>query len=208
MRFMLPLLALVLVLCAAIHSDAFAQSRARATIFRDQDFQGDRRTLDGAVPDFNSIGFNDRTSSIQIDSGTWEFCEDANFRGRCITLSQDERNLAGSSLDDRFSSARPVADRNQRGDNRDNGPGRGGPAVTLYADVGFSGDSRQVSGEIADFRSIRFNDTVSSIRIQSGTWQFCEDADFKGRCITADRDVPTLVPSGFNDKISSMRRIR
>lgn len=204
MRVVLSLVVVGLVLSSAIQSGALAQGRPRATMFRDENFGGDRRVLDGAVPDFNSIGFNDRASSIQIDSGSWEFCEDANYRGRCVTLSRDDRNLAGSSLDDRFSSARPVADRN----GNDRAADRGGPAVILYADVDFAGESRPVSADIADFRSIRFNDTISSIRVYSGTWQFCEDADFRGRCITAQRDMPTMVPSGFNDRISSMRRLR
>ncbi|HWY61060.1 MAG TPA: beta/gamma crystallin-related protein [Rhizomicrobium sp.] len=194
---------------------AMAQPHGRATVYRDADFRGEQRQLDRDVRDFSAIGMNDRISSIRVDSGTWEFCEDADFRGRCITVSRDERDLAGSGFDDRLSSARQVADR--REDNRDNGRGddrsaggrgddRGG-GVTLYADVDFRGDSRE-SGENRDFRSLNFNDTVSSIRIRSGAWEFCEDADFRGRCMTFDRDVPSLVSYGFNDKISSMRRVR
>jgi hypothetical protein len=237
MRLSLPLLAVGLSLSCAVHDAAVAQGRPRVEVFRDSDYRGDRRVLDGEVRDFNSIGFNDRISSIRVDSGTWEFCEDANFRGRCVTVDRDERDLAGSSLDDRFSSARPVADRRGdvrgdvrggrgddrdfggRGDNRDfggrgnagNGNARngndGGASVILYADVGFSGASRE-AGESRDFRNLDFNDTVSSIRIRSGAWEFCSDADFRGRCMTFDRDVPSLVPFGFNDTISSMRRVR
>jgi Beta/Gamma crystallin len=173
-----------------------------------------------------------------VNSGTWEFCEDADFQGRCITLSRDDRNLVPDGFNDRISSARPVADRGDQGrfdqgrdqgrggggygrDNfgppppgggygRDNFNGRGDGAgdVILYQDVGFGGDSRSISGSVDDFRSIRFNDVVSSIRIRAGTWQFCSDAGFQGRCITLDRDAPSLVPMGFNDVISSMRRIR
>ena len=195
---------------------AEAQPRPRAEVYRDQDFRGDRRILDGEVRDFNSIGLNDRVSSIRVDSGTWQFCEDANFQGRCFTLNRDEPNLAGSSMDDRISSARPVADRddrradnrfNDRNDRNDRGFGRGDGPVTLYADINFSGASRD-AGESRDFRNLDFNDTVSSIRIRAGSWQFCTDADFKGKCMTFDRDVPSLVPFGMNDAISSMRRVR
>ncbi len=209
MRLPLLFLAVGLLLSSTPSFDALAQPRARATVFREQDFRGDRRQLDGPVRDFSAIGLNDRVSSIRIDSGIWQFCEDANFQGRCFTLRRDERNLAGSGMDDRISSARPVMDRDNRGGGfSDRGQGRdGGGAVVLYADVGFRGPSRE-SGDSRDFRSLDFNDTVSSIRIRSGTWQFCEDADFRGRCITADRDIPDLVPSGMNDKISSMRRVR
>jgi hypothetical protein len=194
---------------------AMAQPRARVVVYKDADFQGDQRQLDREVRNFGDIGLNDRISSIRVESGTWEFCEDADFRGRCVTVSRDERDLAGSGFDDRLSSARPVGD--GREDNRGNGRGddrssasrdndKGG-SVTLYADVDFRGASRE-SGESRDFHNLDFNDSVSSIRIRSGAWEFCEDADFRGRCMTFDRDVPSLVSSGFNDKISSMRRVR
>lgn len=49
---------------------------------------------------------------------------------------------------------------------------------------------------------------MSSIRISSGTWEFCSDANFQGRCMTFDKDVQSLVPMNFNDTISSMRRVR
>ena len=103
MRLSLSLLAAGLLLSSAVAFHALAQGRARAEIYREADFRGDRRVLDGEVRDFNAIGLNDRVSSIRIDSGAWEFCEDANFQGRCITVRRDERDLAGSSLDDRLS---------------------------------------------------------------------------------------------------------
>jgi hypothetical protein len=217
MRLSLSLLTAGFVLAVAIHSGALAQGRPRAEIYRDANYRGDRRVLDGEVRDFNSIGFNDRVSSIRVDSGTWEFCEDANFQGRCMMVDRDESDLAGTSLDDRFSSARPVTDRrsndrgNDRGDDRggrgDARNGNNGGLVVLYADVGFSGASRETGGS-RDFRDLDFNDTVSSIRIRSGAWEFCSDADFRGRCMTFDRDVPSLLPFGLNDVISSMRRVR
>ncbi len=207
MRFILLVLGFALFLPSALAPSAFAQPRAgRVVLFEDVDFRGPQQIVDREVRDFRDIGFNDRASSIRVKSGTWEFCEDADFRGRCITLSRDDRNLVPEGFNDKISSARPVADRDQRGDNRGNDRGPGSD-VTLYADINFGGASRNAD-ESRDLRNLDFNDTVSSIRIRSGTWQFCEDADFKGRCITSDRDIPSLVPSGFNDKISSMRRVR
>jgi hypothetical protein len=216
-----------------------AQPRARIVLFDDINFGGEQRVVDGEVRDFRAIGFNDRVSSIQI-TGTWEFCEDADFRGGCITLSRDDRNLVNDGFNDRISSARPVVDRgssnsgfdprgggsDQRGGGGFDPRGGGGPAqrgggfdqrggydqrgggVILYQDIGFGGDSRQVSDTVTDFQGLRFNDAVSSIRISSGTWEFCSDANFQGRCMTFDRDVPSLVPMNFNDTISSMRRVR
>ncbi len=216
MRFALSLSTAALVLLPALAPAAFAQGRDSVTIYREQDFRGDQRRLSGELRNFNDVNLNDRVSSIRVDGGTWEFCEDADFHGRCMIVRSDISNLAGSSYDDKFSSVRPVADR--RGDNRDDRrndrcddrrddrDNRDG-GVTLYADVGFAGVSRTAS-ETRDFRTLNFNDTLSSIRIRSGTWEFCTDADFRGRCMTFDRDVPSLVSQGLNDAISSMRRVR
>lgn len=213
MRSALSVLAAGLVLSCAFINDAMAQGRGGLTVYRESDYRGDQRRLDREVRDFRDLGgLNDKVSSLRVDSGTWELCEDADFRGRCMTVNRDVQDLAGSGFDDRLSSARPVADRNQRGDMRANDRGnvrdnnRGG-GMTLYADINYAGAS-QDAGESRDFRNLDFNDTLSSIRIRSGTWEFCEDADFRGRSMTFDRDVPSLVQFGLNDRISSMRRVR
>jgi hypothetical protein len=208
MRTSFLLIAAALLSCA-LAATVQAQPRARIVLFEDADFSGEQRVVDGEVRDFRAIGFNDRVSSIQIGSGTWEFCEDADFRGGCITLSRDDRNLQSDGFNDRISSARPVADRGNAGrDTAGGGSDQRGSGVILFQDVGYGGDSRQVSDTVADFRSLRFNDATSSIRILSGTWLFCSDANFQGRCMTFDKDVQSLVSINFNDTISSMRRVR
>jgi len=228
----LSLLAIGVVLASGtLVASAQAQPRARIVLFEDVEFQGEQRVVDSEVRDFRGIGFNDKASSIRVDSGTWQFCEDAVFKGCCFTLSRDDRYLVADGFNDRVSSARPVTDRGNQGREgpgggngdggfgRDNSfagrgdagrgdAGRGDGDVILYQDVGFGGDSRPVSDTVADFRSLRFNDSVSSIRIRSGTWQFCSDAGFQGRCMTFDKDVTSLVPMDFNDTISSVRRVR
>lgn len=85
--------------------------------------------------------------------------------------------------------------------------GQGRPLIILYQHVDFQGRQQAVDRDIRDFESIRFNDDVSSIRVQSGVWEVCEHADFRGRCITLGRDNPNLVPDGLNDRISSVRLV-
>ncbi len=108
MRLPLLFLAVGLLLSSTPSFDALAQPRARATVFREQDFRGDRRQLDGPVRDFSAIGLNDRVSSIRIDSGIWQFCEDADFGGRCITSDRDIPNLVPDGMNDKISSMRRV----------------------------------------------------------------------------------------------------
>jgi len=68
-------------------------------------------TTDKQVGDFERFGFNDRASSVVVDGGRWEVCEDARFAGRCAILHRGSYDaLTGMGLNDRASSARPVAD--------------------------------------------------------------------------------------------------
>ncbi len=57
---------------------------AAVELFRHAEFSGDRReTSERVLRDFGALNFNDRTQSIIIHYGQWEFCEHADFRGQC-----------------------------------------------------------------------------------------------------------------------------
>jgi len=52
-----------------------------------------------------------------------------------------------------------------------------------------------------------FNDRAQSLRVESGYWIFCSDADFEGDCQTfGPGDYPDL-SGALNRRISSGRRI-
>ena len=53
-----------------------------------------------------------------------------------------------------------------------------------------------------------FNDRASSLRIEGGYWMFCSDANFTGECLTFGPGDYATLPWGFNNRISSGRRIR
>lgn len=97
---------------------AQAQGRPQIILFQNDNYRGNQFPVDGPV---ERLRFDDRTSSIRVISGTWELCEDDNFRGRCITVSQDVPKLDRMGFDDRLSSLRPLAGRrdNRRDDFRD-----------------------------------------------------------------------------------------
>lgn len=82
---------------------------------------------------------------------------------------------------------------------------RADSGIVLYQDGNFGGRGVGATGDIRDFE--RFNDAASSVHVKGGVWQLCEHANFEGRCITVDRDVRDLGQLGFNDKVSSVRRI-
>ena len=91
-----------------------AQASAQITLYENEGWHGRAFTADHPVRDFSRNGFNDRASSVVVDGGQWEVCEDANFRGRCMVLRRGSyESLRGMGLNDRISSVRPVAMRDR-----------------------------------------------------------------------------------------------
>src|SRR5262249_45238728 len=67
---------------------------------------------DGPIGNMERIGFNDRASSIIVDRGRWEVCDDAGFNGHCVVLRRGNYDsLRDMGLSNRISSVRPVGER-------------------------------------------------------------------------------------------------
>ena len=56
------------------------------TLFEHDNFNGRRFTVRDVVNNLGDAGFNDRASSVVVGRGTWQLCDDAYFRGNCVTL--------------------------------------------------------------------------------------------------------------------------
>ena len=63
-----------------------AQASAQITFYEREGFRGQAFATDKQVSNFERAGFNDRASSVVVDRGRWEVCEDARFEGRCVVL--------------------------------------------------------------------------------------------------------------------------
>ncbi len=61
-----------------------------------------------AIPNLQKVGFNDRASSIVIQSGTWTFCTDLSFRGDCRTLGPGQYAWLPLDVDRKIASARRI----------------------------------------------------------------------------------------------------
>jgi uncharacterized protein YcfJ len=82
---------------------------AQITFYEGPAYHGRAFTTQKAVPDFARNGFNDRASSVVVDGGRWEVCEDARFHGRCVVLRRGSyESLAALGLENRISSVRSV----------------------------------------------------------------------------------------------------
>jgi uncharacterized protein YcfJ len=80
--------------------------------------------------------------------------------------------------------------------------------ATLYEHDGFEGRSVRVTSEVADLGRFGFNDRASSLVIERGRWEVCEDARYSGRCVVLPRgNYDTMAAIGLNDRISSLREV-
>ena len=216
---------------AVLASLAPAAFAGQLTLFTDNDFRGKRITLSNIVTNLDDVGFNDRTSSIVVRSGTWQLCEHKDFGGYCAELRPGEyRTLSG--FNDKISSVREVGygerrrdagddrrgeydrrgDRdghsgNDGGDYRGDRGWQGGNAVQMFAGPRFEGQQFGLSDTLRNLDDVGFNDRAVSLIIREGNWEICEHADFRGQCVVYG---PGRYPSlgEMNNRISSMRRVR
>ena len=69
---------------------------ARATLYEGSNLSGRSYALNGTMQNLGTTGFNDRASSLRVESGYWIFCSDSEFRGDCRTFGPgDYATLAG-----------------------------------------------------------------------------------------------------------------
>ena len=89
-----------------------AHAAAQITFYAREGFRGQAFSTDKQVWNFERAGFNDRASSVVVERGRWEVCEDARFEGRCVVLKRGSYDsLRGLGLENRISSVRPVDNR-------------------------------------------------------------------------------------------------
>jgi hypothetical protein len=160
-------------------------SAAEITMYERENLRGRSYTTSASIPNLVYGGFNDRADSIVVRSGSWQVCTDADFRGRCLTLTPGEyASLRAMGLTDRISSVRVL----------------GGGRMALYDQPNFGGRGVTLESDTQNFGPIGINDRAMSAIVYEGTWQVCEHADFSGTCIT-------LAPGRYGDLGQLDRRV-
>src|SRR5664279_464862 len=190
---------------------AAATASASITFYEGTNFSGRDITINQPMSNFDRARFNDRASSAVVDSGQWEVCVDADYSGGCQVLGPGRYPDLGA-LAGRVSSVRPVsnamAPSRGGGDRRSMSGGGDGARATLYEGANLSGRAYTLgSGNMANLDGTGFNDRASSLRVDSGYWVFCSDANFAGECRTFGPGTYASLPPGLNNMISSGRRI-
>jgi hypothetical protein len=78
---------------------------ARIVLFENPDFSGRSIALDTNVKSMDLVGFNDRTESLIVESGTWRLCTDANGGGTCRDVGPGRYPKLPGDMRNRLSSA-------------------------------------------------------------------------------------------------------
>jgi hypothetical protein len=66
--------------------DRSRNREACATLYEGPNLSGRSHMLNDTMRNLGTTGFNDRASSLRIESGYWVFCGDSEFRGECHTF--------------------------------------------------------------------------------------------------------------------------
>jgi hypothetical protein len=81
---------------------------ARATLYEGPNLSGRSFALNDSMRNLDPTGFNDRASSLRVESGYWIFCSDSEFRGDCRTFGPgDYASLPG--MNNVISSGRQIS---------------------------------------------------------------------------------------------------
>lgn len=198
----------ITILAVSLALVATTAVASELTLFEHDNFKGRRFTVHDVVNNLGDTGFNDKASSAVIGRGTWQLCDDAYFRGNCVTLRPGQYPaLRPMGLNDRISSARELGG---WGPPPASGGGHWGDGVrvVLYEGPNFSGRSYVVTdNSLRDLSGTGFNDRASSLRVEQGYWMFCSDDNYHGACLTYGPGDYANLPRELNNRISSARRI-
>ena len=139
---------------------AACAAAADLTLYADDGYQG--RALNVVIDEreLSVRNFNDRASSVVIESGAWVLCSGDDFGGKCVTLEPGRyASLRAVGLDDDVSSVRhrdPASIGEFKGAEeiaRAAASAEPGTDIVLYADDGYAGRSHSAGQPQADLQS-------------------------------------------------------
>lgn len=186
------------------------QAAAQVTFYENEGFQGRSFTTQQQVRNFERFGFNDRASSVVVQSARWEVCDDVRYDGNCMVLRPGRYpSLAAMGLNDRISSVRAIrADARISDDRFAPLPVAVAAQIIFFEQENFQGRTFTTGRQVGNFERFGFNDRASSVEVLGERWEVCENAGFSGRCVVLRPGrYASLASMGLNDRVSSVRAV-
>lgn len=185
-------------------------------LFGEDGIRGRSVAIANDIPDLTTANFNDSAQSLVIEDGYWEFCSDSYYRGQCRVLGPGQYPRMEPILYRTVSSIRAASrdtrdeQRNQADRDRDNQNGRGNQQlrgdVELFTGANFSGTRYPVGHDMTTFDQGGFNDKIGSVIVNSGQWEMCVDANYRGSCSVFGPGRYAGL-GGMTNQLSSIRRV-
>jgi hypothetical protein len=197
----------VIAIAGALALAASGALAGSMTLYEKPEFQGRSVATVGPLPNVERSVLDDDASSVIVDSGTWEACTRANFRGTCAELAPGHYHDLDAQLNGAVRSVREIAGSRSVTHvvvNPDVAvttiePARRATVVpsgraVLYENPNFSGAFAVVErGNAPDLDWARFTNPATSIRVESGSWLVCSDMGYEGDCrVLEPGNYPTL----------------
>lgn len=167
----------------------------RITLFEHSFHRGAELTI---VNNTANLGdFGRRASSLRIESGRWQLCSHTGFTGHCRIYDGEVANLENEGFNDHVGSLRPVGNESSATS-----------SFTLYSDSNYRGNSFHFEKSVDNLISYGADNSGSSITVRKGIWELCDGSGFRPPCRVIRGDIDNLDRYGFNDRISSLRRLK
>lgn len=190
-----------------VHGGAWGGSsardaRARVILYEDDRLGGRSMAISDSMYDLGRSGFSDRSRSVVVESGTWLFCTEPDFRGQCRVMGPGQYPQLDPALQYSISSLRPTGLEAEAV----NRPGPADGSLELYADPAFGGQRLAVRNDVRDLGDRDFEHKAGSLTVWQGNWEACTEADYGGRCaVFGPGRYSNLY--GLKDKISSIHQV-
>ena len=87
--------------------------------------------------------------------------------------------------------------------------GMGGVGITVFRDRNFQGPAATYTYNVPNLARTGFNNMISSIRVgPNERWEICDLPNYGGQCVVVFGQESDLRQNGWNDRISSVRRVQ
>ncbi|XP_063029553.1 beta-crystallin B2 [Melospiza melodia melodia] len=171
-------------------------------IFEQENFQGRCHELSGACPNLKEAGV-DKVGSILVHSGPWVGYEQASCKGEQFVFEKGEYprwdSWTNSRRSDSITSLRPIKVDSQE------------HKIVLYENPSFTGKKIEIiDDDVPSFHAHGYQEKVSSVRVQSGTWVGYQYPGYRGYQYLFEKgDYKDSSDFGAqHPQIQSVRRIR
>nr|XP_028557914.1 beta-crystallin B2 isoform X3 [Podarcis muralis] len=178
------------------------QASSKIVVFEQENFQGRCHELNVACPNLKEVGL-EKVGSILVHSGPWVGYEQVNCKGEQFVFEKGEYprwdSWTNSRRSDSISALRPIKVDSQE------------HKIVLYENPSFTGKKIEIiDDDVPSFHAHGYQEKVSSVRVQSGTWVGYQYPGYRGYQYLFEKgDYKDSAEFGAQQpQIQSVRRIR